>query len=126
MRKAYLLLLILPLIFVSCSKDSSNNTDQNFQLTVIVYIDNVPTADIEVTVGYVEFSRAAGGGTPTTTVKKTDSEGKVEYSFRPFDADVQYLCRVKNPFTRSWTDYRQANALRGQHVEEKYYLSSQD
>jgi len=126
MRKAIIALMILPLIFVACSKNSSDSEDQNFQLTVIVYVDSVPTSDIDVTVGYVEFSRAAGGGTRKTTVKKTDSEGKVVYSFRPFDADVQYLCRVKNPFTLSWTNYRQANALQGQKVEEKFYLSSQN
>jgi len=126
MKRICTLLIFVLLVFLSCSKKDTNSSNQDFELTVLVLVDNIPTSDIDVTVGHVEFSRAAGGGTPTTTVKRTDSEGKVFFSFLPFDADVQYLCRVKNPFTLSWTDYRQANALKGQKKEEIFYIQSEN
>ena len=109
-----------------CSEKSTEEVREEFKLIVTVYVDNVPTSDIDVTVGYIEFSRAAGGGTSTTFDRKTNEDGQVIYTYTPYGADTQYLCRAKNPFTNGWTSYRQANSLPGRTSEEKFYFTSED
>ena len=124
MKKVVILISVFLILSIGCSSDNPTSSDDEFNLTVIVYVDSVPTEGIEVMVGYLEFSRAAGSGTRKENKRITNSEGKVEYSFTPFDADVQYLCKVNDPYTGTWTSERQANALKGTSKEEKFYLTS--
>ncbi|RKY86578.1 hypothetical protein DRQ09_05985 [candidate division KSB1 bacterium] len=123
-RKILILIFIFTVAFIECKKNSKSS-NQEFKLIITVYVDNVPMPGIDVTVGYIEFSRAAGGGTRKEEVVKTNKEGKVLYTLNFITPDTQYLCRAWNPFTKNWSPYRQANALSGMTKKENFYFSSQ-
>ena len=119
---------VLVLILCSCSKDSENE-DFGFQtIDGTVYVDSIPTPDVEIEYGDTK-ARTSVSGTQTTwssSTIMTDTEGKYHLEIKKrIGGASNYRVRAKNPSTLSWSDYYQGVVMEGLSRVHDFWFSSQ-
>ncbi len=124
-RFLYLILFLGLLFNFNCSKSSSSSSNKVFTLTGTVYVDNVPTAGIDVEFQIATGDPNIGNVTWDSTVRKTDSNGKYKFERGGFREWTDYRVRAKNPFTHAYTNFKTGRAFLGTTKTEDFYFTSQ-
>jgi len=124
MRKAIIYILIVTAALSFCNKGNDSTPQNNFTLQGTVYVDQIPAENILVEFGNKDDIFRTDWYTST---RYTDEDGKYIFSAivgTGGSMGAQYRVRARDPFTHSWSSYRQGTAPPEQTITEDFYFST--